>query len=199
MQYATPRERLLKAAWTAERSTTDPARHKCFLAYHSEDADEVADFVERFATVFIPRVIGITDADDFVDSTDADYVMDCVREKYLADSTVTIVMVGKCTWARRYVDWEIYSTLRKDKKNRLSGLMGVTLPSVAESPRTPPTRLADNLKGTNNADGYARWWRYPTSDEQLRGYIEDAFQARTARPQLIDNTRARKIHSSPCE
>jgi MTH538 TIR-like domain (DUF1863) len=192
------RRRLLRAALAAESRGTAAARHKCFLSYHADDADEVADFIEAFATVFIPKVIGVSDADDFIDSSDTDYVMDCVREKYLTDSTVTIVMVGKCTWARRYVDWEIYSTLRSDAKNRRSGLMGVTLPSVATAARTPPARLEDNLKGIDNKDGYARWWKYPTSDGQLRGYIDDAFGARTKRQHLIDNTPARKVHNLSC-
>jgi hypothetical protein len=126
------RARLLLAATKAEAKSDDPTRHKCFVSYHADDADEVTDFIDDFGHVFIPRVIGVSDEDDFIDSSDVDYVMDCIREKYLTDSTVTIVLVGKCTWARRYVDWEIYSTLRNDKKNRRSGLMAVTLPSAAD-------------------------------------------------------------------
>lgn len=55
-----------------------------------------------------------------------------IRDKYLADSTVTIVLVGHCTWARRYVDWEVYSSLRRDRNNRLNGLLAITLPLTAE-------------------------------------------------------------------
>lgn len=193
------RTRLLSAVFAAEARSDDPTRHKCFISYHADDADEVAAFIEDFGAVFIPRVIGVSDADDFIDSTSTDYVMDRIREKYLTDSTVTIVAVGACTWARRYVDWEIYSTLRHDSKNRRSGLMGVTLPSVAAVVgRETPPRLSDNLKGTDNADGYARWWKYPTSEDQLRGNIEDAYLARTTRSHLIDNTRLRKINNSAC-
>ena len=51
--------------------------------------------------------------------------MDRIRDYYLTDSSVTIVLVGACTWARKYIDWEVYSTLRRDKNNRLSGLMAI--------------------------------------------------------------------------
>lgn len=193
------RQRLLKAALAAERRSKDPTRHNCFLSYHADDADEVVSFIDSFGNAFIPKVIGVSDEDDFIDSTDIDYVLARIREKYLTDSTVTIVMIGACTWARRYVDWEIYSSLRNDKTNRLNGLMGVTLPSVAfDGSRQPPPRLADNLLGANNQDGYARWWKYPSSEEQLRGHIDDAFAARISRNSLIDNTRARKLRNSPC-
>ena len=35
-------------------------------------------------------------------------------ENYLSNTTVTIVLIGECTKARKYVDWEIASTLRND-------------------------------------------------------------------------------------
>jgi hypothetical protein len=52
-------QRLIKAAFAAEQRSTDPTRHKCFLSYHANDANEVAAFVEAFGEAFIPRVIGV--------------------------------------------------------------------------------------------------------------------------------------------
>lgn len=144
--------------------------------------------------MFIPRVIGVSDEDDFIDSEDTDYVMRRVRDKYLGDSTVTIVMVGQCTWARRYVDWEVYSSLRNAPGRPRNGLMAVTLPSVASDPnRRLPVRVDDNVDGTA---GYARWFKYPTSASQLRGNIETVFGYRTSRAHLVDNTRARRMRSA---
>src|SRR6266487_5338107 len=88
------------------RKASGAVRHKCFLSYYSEDADEVLAFVERFSDVFIPKTVGISDEYPWVNSDDDDYVMDVIRDDYLADSTVTIVFVGKCTWSRKFVDWE---------------------------------------------------------------------------------------------
>ncbi|WP_209440993.1 TIR domain-containing protein [Paenibacillus maysiensis] len=34
-----------------------------------------------------------------------------MRTKHLKDSTVTFVLIGESTWSRRWVDWEIYSSL----------------------------------------------------------------------------------------
>ncbi|MBM0256835.1 TIR domain-containing protein [Micromonospora sp. 4G55] len=187
--------RLSRIAEAAARKSTDPTRRKCFISYHHADQAEAEEFVESFGHLFIARVLGVSDEDDFIDSDDTDYVMDCIRERYLTDSTVTIVLLGQCTWARRYVDWEIYSTLRHDKLNRRSGLMGITLPSAEGTSVTLPPRLDDNIDGDKL---YARWWKYPSSDWALRSCIEDAFTARTTRSHLIDNTRARKIRSSPC-
>lgn len=116
--------RVEAAAFKAALRSADSTRHKCFVSYHHSDQEEVEAFVESFGEEFIAKAVGVSDEDDFIDSDDTDYVMRKIREKYLTDSTVTIVLVGKCTWARRYVDWEIMSSLRNDSKNKRSGLRG---------------------------------------------------------------------------
>ncbi len=89
------RGRLLLAAERAVARSTDSTRHKAFVSYHGDDAGEVEQFLDDFGHTFIPRVIGVSDKDDFIDSNDTDYVMDRIRENYLTDSTVTIVLVGR--------------------------------------------------------------------------------------------------------
>jgi hypothetical protein len=191
--------RLQKAALIAAARSSDPTRHKCFLSYHAEDADEVVTFVDDFGDVFIAKVLGISPDDDFVDSDDTDYVMYQIREEYLTDSTVTIVMVGKCTWSRKFVDWEIYSSLRNDKNNKRSGLMAITLPSAAAyAGKKLPARAADNVLGASGDEGYARWWKYPASQEGLRSCIEIAHAARAEKADLIVNTRPRRMTNASC-
>lgn len=171
-------------------------RHKCFISYHTADAEEVLSFVERFDDIFIPKTIGLSDDDsDIIDSYNTDYVMDRIREKYLSDSTVTIVLVGKCTWARKYVDWEVASSLRSGKVNKINGLMALRLPSIDATNGTLPARVNDNVSGEA---GYARYWSYPTSGSSLRRMIEEAFEARTSKPKLIVNTRARRERNGDC-
>lgn len=190
----TSRQRLIRVAESAA-AKGDQTRHKCFLSYHASDSDEVADFVEDFGDVFIPRVIGVSEEDDFIDSDDTDYVMDRIREKYLRDSTVTIVLIGQCTWARRFVDWEVYSSLRNDKLNRRSGLMAVTLRSRADKDRQLPARVGDNV---DDDKLYARWWKYPTSGSSLKNMIQEAFDARTTKAHLINNKRDRRLRNASC-
>jgi hypothetical protein len=154
-------------------------RRKCFISYHHDDELEVRRFIDNFDhahDAFIARGIGASMPGDVIDSTDRDYIMRRVRESYLRDSTVTIVMIGKCTWARRYVDWEIASTLRNDMRNKRSGLLGIVLPSAAEAPKAP-IRLQDNLRHSLSPE-YARWYHYPRSTAQLTTMIETAYSAR---------------------
>ena len=191
--------RVQRAALLAEMRSTDQTRHKCFVSYHQDDEDEVIQFIDDYSSVFIPKVLGVSDDDDFIDSSDTDYVMRRIRELYLTDSTVTIVLISRCTWARKYVDWEIASTLRNDSNNKRSGLLGVQLPSAAIGP-SAPARLNDNLPESSGADGYARYIIYPPYHDFLRTWIEDAFTARSdsSRYSLIDNTRVLFKYNRHC-
>ena len=50
-----------------------------------------------------------------------------IRDNFIADATVTVVLIGPCTWQRKHVDWEIGSSIRKTKKNSRCGLLGILL------------------------------------------------------------------------
>jgi len=179
---------------------TTKIRHKVFISYHHDDQDEVVEFANTFdkeRDVFIARALGTDVSQDIIDSNDTAYVMRRIRELYLVDSTVTIVMIGKCTWARRYVDWEVQASLRHGRTVTPNGLLGIVLPSAGKKP-TPPNRLNLNLKGENSDGGYARWIWYPQRKDTLANWIDDAFQARTARDSLIENPRDRFRNSRKC-
>lgn len=168
-------------------------RHKCFLSYHHDDQDAVDDFIETFdedRDVFIIR--GITMPDDVIDSEDTNYVMRRIRQLYLKDSTVTIVLVGKCTWARKFVDWEVQASLRRPADGLPSGLLAILLDKNATSGHLP-----DRVK-LNTDSGYAEFHGYPPRAASLSSWIDDAFKARTTEASLILNSRDRRRNNSSC-
>jgi len=183
----------------ASAGTTLPVRHKCFICYHGADIDDVTKFVENFSSVFIPRVLGASESDHFddpVNSTVMEYIKSTIGSKYLSDSSVTILYVGKCTWSRKYVDWELSSTLRNDPKNKRSGLIAIT--PADRSTNQLPARFNDNYGSPDSSKGFARYYYYPSSTTVLRNCIEDAFANREARARLINNSRDLRIRDSPC-
>jgi hypothetical protein len=168
-------------------------RRKVFISYHHKDQAEVEQFVNTFGDerdVFIKRILGMTD--DIIDSNNTDYVMRRIREKYLEDSTVTICLIGKCTWSRRYVDWEIKSSLLYG-----NGLLGIILPSAGIN-YTLPERLSKNIHGENGDEGYASYYDYPRRKDSLAFWIDTAFNARLTKTHLIINPRDRFINNRPC-
>lgn len=177
-------------------------RHKCFISYHHDDQDEVDDFVSTFdheRDVFIARGLGQEMAQDIINSDDTAYVMRRIRELYLKDSTVTIVLMGQCTWARRYVDWEIQASLRHGSVVTANGLLGIKLPSFPNRNGQYPKRLNLNLKQSDDQeDCYARWIDYPFRKDTLANAIDAAFNRRHTHEKWIENPRDRFLNNRSC-
>ena len=189
--------RVQRVAEAASARKSDATRHKCFVTYHVADLTEVETFLNDFGSEFIPRSVGVTEADDFIDSTDSDYIKRKIRELYLSDSTVTIVLLGSCTWGRKFVDWEVSSSLRNDSVNKRSGLLVYPLPSMNNSAKLSD-RIRDNHVEGELAKSYARYMSYPTSAAVLRSQIESAFGDRDAKASLVDNSRALRKNNASC-
>lgn len=189
--------RAQRVAEAAAARKVDATRHKCFVSYHVDDLAEVETFLNDFGSEFIARSVGVTVEDDFVDSADEDYIKRRIRELYLTDSTVTIVLLGRCTWARRFVDWEISSSLRDDMNNKRNGLLVYPLPS-RNNRAILPGRVADNWVADDQGASYTRYLSYPTSTAVVRKHIESAFEDRTEKGNLVDNTRALRRSNASC-
>lgn len=174
-------------------------KRKVFISYYHGDQEAVNKFVKDFSDVFIPKTVGVKDGDFDVESNNPQYIMRKIREEKLQDSTVTIVLIGSCTHSRRYVDWEIKASLQQG--NSLpNGLIGINLPYIG-SEGAAPDRLLDNIErdAQKNDEGYARYHTYPTSKNELRQWIEDAYNARTTRASLIHNRKDMMKYNSKCK
>lgn len=109
-----------------------PVKRQVFISSFHADRNEVDAFIYHWTAVekvFTANALATFDNDDFINSTDPEYVMSQIRSKYLMNSSVTILLVGKCTHSRRYVDWELKSSLRQGT-NVPNGLLAFVLPSA---------------------------------------------------------------------
>lgn len=180
-------------------------RRKCFISYHHDDQAWVDYFINTFDhahNLFIARGLGQTMAQDVVDSADTDYVMRRIRQLYIRDSSVTLLMLGKCTWARRYVDWEIQASLRSPQGGLPNGLLAIKLPAFPDNAAFPErlnrNLLSDARKAAGQTNCYARWISYPQDTSTLWTAIEEAFRRRTTHASLIENPRDRFTYNRQC-
>ena len=103
--------------------------HKVFISYHHCNDQWYKNKLVEFGNdndIFIDRSVdtgGIPD--DLPDQT----IRQKIRDEYLRDSTVTILLVGTETKRRKHVDWEIYSSMFNGRINKKSGILVVNLPS----------------------------------------------------------------------
>lgn len=104
--------------------------HKVFISYHHANDQHYKEELLRFNEehgIFLDRSV---DTDDIDDGLPDQTIRGLIRDDYLRDSTVTIVLVGTETKKRKHVDWEIYSSMFDGQKNKKSGLLVITLPET---------------------------------------------------------------------
>ena len=154
-------------------------KHKVFISYHhANDQDYKNEFEKIYCKLMdncISRSVGDGEIDD--DLSD-ERIREIIRDNYLKDSSVTIVLVGKDTWKRKHVDWEIYSSLYDGPKNKRNGLIGVLLPTYSDynpikntyNPYTIPPRLYDNIKTK-----YAKIYTWDDFVSNAEEYIHEAY------------------------
>jgi hypothetical protein len=191
-----------------------PVKRTVFISSFHADRQEVDAFIYRWATVekvFTPKALCTFNNDDFINSNNPEYVMGEIRRKYLLDSSVTILLLGKCTHSRRYVDWELKSSLRRGM-NVPNGLLAFVLPSAMPASYGPfgslewhqrtwpaiPERLAANWDYSQQDNCYARYFVMPTSAAELRQHIEAAVWNRTNRDHLIKNDADMMRYNAKC-
>jgi hypothetical protein len=110
-------------------------------------------------------------------------------------------MLGPCTRTRKYVDWEIQASLRQGATMTPNGLMGIRLPTYQWNVSGYPDRLNANLLPWERIgidECYARAYPWPSNAEELGAWIDDAYNARTWRAHLINNSRDRYTYNKWC-
>ena len=95
--------------------------------HHARDQKYYNFFSNKFCVDY--DIIQDNSVRQEINSDDAEYVIRTIREKYINDSACTIVLCGRETPWRKFVDWEIKATLDDQ-----GGLIAVVLPDVLPGP-----------------------------------------------------------------
>ena len=103
---------------------------KAFVSYHHRLDQPFKDALIQLAAdygLFIDRSVGLG---DIPEEWDNQKIRRVIRDDYLRDSTVTILLVGKETKHRKHVDWELKSSMIDGAINKRSGIVVINLPSA---------------------------------------------------------------------
>ena len=105
--------------------------HKVFISYHHQNDEDYKNHLVEFGkqhSIFIDHSV---DTGDVQEDLPDERIREIIRDDYLRDSTVTIVLVGAETKGRKHVDWETYSSMHDGSRNKKSGIFVITLPTVS--------------------------------------------------------------------
>lgn len=157
-------------------------RHKVFVSYHHAKDQYYRNYFDNiFSNVHNIMDSKSVQIGDINPNLKTDTILHKIRNEFLRDSTVTVVLVGSETWKRKHVDWEIGASIRNTQFNPRSGLLGIILPSYQcpynepnnYSHNTIPPRLHDNIECK-----FARIYDWSDNPGEVQSWIHDAFQRR---------------------
>ena len=150
---------------------------KVFISYsHRLDqdaADEFAYFFSDRRDVFL---------DKSVRGDLGDLQAETIKHKIrplIAQSSVTVILIGEETGGRAWVDWEIANSLRKRLGNERNGLLGIFIPNKRHW-------VPDRLRKNEHMGLITNW---PRNYRTLVSFIEYAHQARINSPAQFDPIR----------
>ena len=149
-------------------------KHKVFVSYHHEIDEKYRNLFESiFGSIYVSKSVGLGDIES---NLKTETIRRKIRDEFLRDSTVTVVLVGKETWKRKHVDWEISSSIRHTQYNPRSGLLGIILPTHPDygkdtyNPHLIPPRLHDNKKCK-----FAKIYDWSDNVNSVEEWIHNAF------------------------
>lgn len=159
----------------------------CFVSYHHEMDQKYISKLRRVISQM--KVADYSLKDDIGHLTD-ETIYKKVREK-MRSCSVTVVLIGERTGHRKWIDWEIWASLRgynhptdPYKSFKPNGLLGIFLPTESHS---IPDRFQDNIDS-----GYAVNMKWKNLERDFESKVNLAYWKRTNNDYKIDNSRERQ-------
>lgn len=172
-------------------------RHKVFISFHHANDENYKIRFESLMTHYEDGMISKSVQDGDIDTNlPTVTIRQKIRDNYLRDSTVTVVLIGSETWKRKHIDWEISSSLRNTKLNSRSGLIGIILPTHPDYDKSYYTPGIIPPRVHNNAVcGFAKIYHWSESVFEVQQWIHEAFLRRqTVEP---DNSYPNYVNNRP--
>lgn len=158
----------------------------CFVSYH-HDRDQ--KYLYRLRNIIADMKVSDYSLKDDIGHLTDETIYKKIRAK-MRNCSVTIILIGERTGHRKWIDWEIWASLRgynhpydSFKSFKPNGLLAIFLPGSSHS---IPDRLQDNIDS-----GYAVCMKWENLERDFESKVNYAYWNRTKVPHKIDNSRER--------
>ncbi len=140
---------------------------KAFVSYYHENDQWYREHLADLAEYHGAFDDGSVEVGDIDDSLSSEAIRRIIRDEYLRDTKVTILLCGTQTRFRKHIDWELKSSMIDGSVNKKSGILVIDLPS------TSCTSWHAGLPGEKEAiywDYTGGWRRFETRSELKATY-----------------------------
>lgn len=112
------------------------AKHKVFISYYHYDdqyyKNELLRQNERYG-LFQDYSVHENEIDDTGKTSER--IRQIIRDDYIRDATVLVLLCGKNTSKRKHIDWELHAAMFDTSTNPKMGILVVNLPTISQSVR----------------------------------------------------------------
>lgn len=136
-------------------------RHKVFISYYHYDdqyyKNKLISFNEinpntwQQQSIFEDYSVHENEIDDT--GLSSEQVRCIIRDEYIKDATVLLLLCGQNTKRRKHIDWEIHAAMYDSSANRQMGIIVINLPTINQN-----IRASSNEEKPLLSDG-GRWYR----------------------------------------
>lgn len=116
-------------------------RHKVFISYYHKDDQQYKNHLINMKelnsqtwqvqSIFDDYSVHENEIDDT--GLTSEQIRCIIRDEYIKDATVLILLCGQNTRKRKHIDWEIHAAMYDSEKNPQMGILVVNLPSISQS------------------------------------------------------------------
>lgn len=142
------------------------SRHKVFISYYHDDDQLYKDEIIKWNKIYnLFDDYSVNDGD--IDDT---YLTDeeirvKIRDEYIKDATVLILLCGCNTKYRKFIDWELHAAMYDTEKNPKMGILVVNLPSCRNNIRAVEDREKEIV-----ASNITKWTSFTKRSEYEYAY-----------------------------
>lgn len=157
-------------------------RHKVFISYYHQDDQEYKNELIKmeyfnyqkyiFESIFEDYSVNDGDIDDT--NMTAEQIRIKIRDEYIKDATVLILLCGPNTKKRKHIDWEIHAAMYDSDVNPQMGIVVINLPEIKQN-----VRVSDENE-KELVSPYSNWYTLSTREQ-----FENAYPYMPSR--IIDN------------
>lgn len=168
-------------------STTN--KHKVFISYHHSNDQEYKDYLVDVLNPYYDLFENYSVNEDEIDDTNKsdETIRQIIRDDYIADATVLILLCGTETKFRKFIDWELHAAMYDTDSNSKMGIVVINLPTISQT-RRAPTEIEKPLV----APGERNWTHLKTRNEYEANYpympsrIIDCFEKKDSEIAVVD-------------
>lgn len=168
----------------------DKKSRNCFVSYHHYRDQK---YINKLRGLVKEMKVADHSLKHNIGHLTEDSIYKKVRNK-MRQCSVTIVLIGERTGHRKWIDWEIWASLRAHRHPydtyrdfKPKGLLGIFLPTETHS---IPSRLQDNIDS-----GFAVSMKWENLKQDFESKVNYAHWKRTNVAYKINNRRSRQQHN----